>query len=40
MGKKNGLGVMNYSNNDEYDGEWKNDMKNGFGKMIFHNGTV
>ena len=25
------LGVLNYNNNEKYDGEWKNDLKDGKG---------
>lgn len=29
---KNGDGLMNYGGNKSYDGEWKNDKKEGKGK--------
>ena len=36
---KEGKGIMNYNNGDEYDGEWLNDMKNGKGVMKYKNGA-
>jgi hypothetical protein len=31
---------MNYQNKDVYDGEWLNDMCNGYGNMEFKNGDI
>jgi len=31
---------MTYNNGHVYDGEWKEDMKHGKGKMIYKNGNV
>ena len=31
---------MTYSNQDRYDGEWKEDYKHGKGAMKYHNGDV
>ena len=31
---------MTYANKDVYDGEWKNDRKEGRGTMNYHNGDV
>ncbi len=31
-------GIMEYENGDKYEGEWKNDFKEGKGKMIYNNG--
>ena len=30
------IGIMNYANGDRYNGEWKEDLKEGNGKMKFH----
>ena len=34
---KNGKGKIIYNNGNEYDGEWKNDKKNGEGYMEYIN---
>ena len=31
---------MKYLNGDEYNGDWKEDLRNGFGKMKYNNGKV
>jgi hypothetical protein len=31
---REGYGVKLYSNGDKYSGEWKEDLKDGFGKLI------
>ena len=31
---------MKYLNRDEYNGEWKEDLKDGFGKMKYNDGKV
>ena len=31
---------MNYKNGDIYEGEFKNDLKKGKGKMIYKNGDI
>jgi hypothetical protein len=38
--KKDGEGIMTYTNGDIYSGNWINDKKNGFGKMIYLNGDI
>jgi hypothetical protein len=35
-----GKGVMNYANQDSYDGEWKEGCKDGQGTMKYHYGDV
>jgi hypothetical protein len=32
-GLKEGIGIMNYNNGEEYDGEWKLNKRNGIGKF-------
>jgi hypothetical protein len=34
QGKCNGKGRMTHANGDIYQGEWKNDMANGFGTFV------
>ena len=31
---------MYYKNGDKYEGEWKNDEREGNGKMIYKNGSI
>jgi len=33
-GMRNGRGVCLYPNGDKYDGEWKDDLKDGRGKFV------
>lgn len=35
---KIGKGVMVYGNGDWYDGEWSNNLRQGFGKQYYKNG--
>ena len=35
----NGLGVMNYKNGDQYDGDWKRGKKHGEGLYRYKNGA-
>ncbi len=37
-GKKNGFGKMNYANGDYYEGNWKDDLREGEGTLINNNG--
>ena len=37
-GKKEGKGRITYRNGDKYEGEFKNNLKDGEGKYIFKNG--
>ena len=39
-GKRQGRGVMTYSNGDIYDGQWKKDYEDGQGTMKFINGDL
>lgn len=42
-GKPNGIGTLAYSNNGDlivYEGEWKNGIRSGEGRMIFANGDI
>jgi len=34
-GKRNGKGVYKYSNGDKYEGEFRENRKNGIGKAIY-----
>jgi hypothetical protein len=36
---KDGFGVIIYNNNRIYEGQWKNDVRNGKGMEIFSNGN-
>ena len=31
---------MKYNNGNEYEGYWKNEKKDGYGKMIYKNGDI
>lgn len=33
-GKKNGFGIYHYYNGATYEGEWRNDLKEGKGKHV------
>ena len=35
----NGLGVMTWATGARYSGDFKNDMRNGYGLYIFENGN-
>jgi hypothetical protein len=37
-GKRHGHGTQLYPSNDKYDGEWKNDLREGYGRMICSSG--
>jgi hypothetical protein len=39
-GKKHGFGVMIYTNQRMYEGEWAHDKKKGFGCEKFANGCL
>ena len=36
-GKRNGKGKYTYQNGDVYEGMWSDDVKDGYGKLIFEN---
>jgi len=38
--KRNGHGIMYYSDGSIYEGEWKDDKKNGIGKITDSNGVI
>jgi len=29
------IGVYNYANGDKYEGEWKDDKREGYGKLVY-----
>ncbi len=35
---REGTGKYNYENGDKYDGEWKENKKQGIGKMVYGDG--
>lgn len=39
MDKKGGRGLYVFSNMEKYEGEWKNDLMDGVGKITYENGS-
>ena len=40
MGERSGYGVFYYTNGTKYEGEFKNNLKEGFGIFTLDNGTM
>ena len=38
--KRDGIGVMIWPDGSRYDGQWKNDLPNGYGRLIHADGDI